>query len=475
MRSNEVEIRNENVKNRMGRERWGLSEAAIETLGERLKRFWRYYGQRTRTHTRDTSRYGLEYVSGLLRLEAKRNIAHIGRTSGINEQAMQHFISNSPWDGQAVIAMMQEAVAQRPELAGGVLILDESGETKSGTRSAGVGQQYNGRQRRVENCQVGVFLAYAQADTWTWVDGALYLPEKWFTPAAARRAKADIPLTRTFQTKPALGWQMIARAKAAGIPFAAVAFDSLYGHEAALRDQCAAAGIEYYADIKAGDVLYFTDPNPAVPLSVNWRQQHGWHVTDWIQQHPPQWQSIVLRPDARGILEADFAAFPVWTIRDDKRILAETLLLRRDATRITFTLTNAPPQTPLETLARRKSQRYFVERAIQDAKSELGWDEFQALKYRAWEHHLALTLLASWFIAETRLDWAADHPRDPSLLTDYATDVLPPLSVANVRDMLRAALPLPTLSPQQAAHLVVHHLDNRTRSRSSKLKRRFKP
>lgn len=126
-------------------------------------------------------------------------------------------------------------------------------------------------------------------------------------------------------------------------------------------------------------------------------------------------------------------------------------------------------------MARRKSQRYFVERAIQDAKSEFGWDEFQALKYRAWEHHLALTILASWFIAETRLDWQQDHPHNPILLEHYATDVLPALSVANVREMLRAALPLPQLSSEQAARLIVQHLDNRTRSRKSKLKRRFKP
>jgi SRSO17 transposase len=130
---------------------------------------------------------------------------------------------------------------------------------------------------------------------------------------------------------------------------------------------------------------------------------------------------------------------------------------------------------PLEQMTRRKSQRYFVERAIQDAKSEFGWDEFQAVKYRAWEHHLALTILASWFIAETRLDWMQAHPQDPTLLEHYTIDVLPALSVANVREMLGAALPLPQLSSAQAVALVVYHLDNRTRSRQSKLKRRFKP
>ena len=97
--------------------------------------------------------------------------------------------------------------------------------------------------------------------------------------------------------------------------------------------------------------------------------------------------------------------------------------------------------------------------------------DFQALKYRAWEHHLALTLLASWFIAETLLDWAEEFPADARLAQDYETDLLPGLSMANVCELLRASLPLRQLSIEQAAALVVQHLDNRTRSRRSRLKR----
>jgi SRSO17 transposase len=291
--------------------------------------------------------------------------------------------------------------------------------------------------------------------------------------------QAAIPEARRYQKKSDLGWQMIERAQAAGIAFSAVVFDSAYGHEAALRDRCRAAGIEYYADIKGGDLVYFDDPtlslqSPHITPS-NWLQQHGWRVSEWLAQQDVDWHTLPVRPDARGFLVADFAAYPVWTVRDDGRAVRETLLLRRAAKRITFTLTNAPPTTPLEVLAFRKSQRYFVERSIQDAKSELGFDEFQALKYRAWEHHLALTLLASWFIAETRLDWALEHPPDPTLPDDYHRDLLPALSLANVRDLLRAALPLPQLSLQQAALLVVKHLDNRTRSRRSRLTKHSGP
>src|SRR5437016_1693531 len=97
-----------------------------------------------------------------------------------------------------------------------------------------------------------------------------------------------------------------------------------------------------------------------------------------------------------------------------------------------YALSNAPDDTPLVSLARQKCQRFFIERSNQDAKSEFGWDEIQTAKYLAWQHHLALTILATWFIAETKLDWAVDFARDPALLAKYEVEVLPALSVANV-------------------------------------------
>jgi SRSO17 transposase len=426
----------------------------------------------------------LAYISGLLRLEARRNMAHIGRQTGVSEQNMQHFMSQSPWSGREAIQAMQEAVAQRADWRGGVLIVDESGDAKYGDAGAGVGHQYNGRHKQVERSQVGVFAAYAQGNTWSWVDGELFLSEKWFrADYASKRQKAEVPAERRYQKKAELGWQMIQRAQAVGIPFVAVTFDSLYGQDSWMRDQCQAAGLEYYADVKADMRVYWPDPSPAfvpnkqgdVPLQPQILSQWVYSPKEIAEDENTLWQSVDLRPVARGLLQADFARQPVWTIREGGRVVPETLLLRREGKHVSYTLTNAPLSTPLEDMARRKSQRYFVERAIQDAKSELGWDEFQAVKYRAWEHHLALTLLASWFIAETRLDWQQDHPQDPSLLQLYHTDVLPVLSVANVRELLRATLPLPQLSSQQAAQLVVQHLDNRTRSRQSNLKRRFKP
>jgi predicted Co/Zn/Cd cation transporter (cation efflux family) len=125
-------------------------------------------------------------------------------------------------------------------------------------------------------------------------------------------------------------------------------------------------------------------------------------------------------------------------------------------------------------LAWLKCVRHFVECANQEAKSEIGWDELQAQKFRAWEHHLAMTIMATWFIAETKYDWANTYARDPQLALELEVKALPALSVANVRTLLQASMPLPQLSPDQAAQLVVKHLVNRSRSTRSRHKSQSK-
>jgi len=464
--------------------RWGLASEVLADLGYRLQQFWRFYGQWTRTRTRDTSAYGLSYVSGLLRMKGTRNMAEIAREGRVAEQNMQHFMSKSPWSGRALIEQVQHAIGERAELQGGVLILDESADEKSGDGSAGAGRQHNGRMGKVDESQVGVYLAYTKHQHWTLWDGCLFVPEKWFSASATqRRAKAEIPSERSFQTKVELGWAMIERAKAMGLPFEAVAFDSLYGRSHWLRERCQQADIEYYADIPTDYGLYREAPTVEFERTKRGKLSPKFSVvgqaalkaSDFARLPDTRWQLITLRPSERGQLQVEFARHRVWTVSPSGTVRQVTLLLKREPQLLRYSLTNAPPSTPLAILAARKCQRFFVERSLQDAKSELGMADFQALKYRAWEHHLALTLLASWFIAETLLDWTAESPPDAQLLNDYDTDALPGLSMANVCELLRAVLPLRHLSTDEATALVLKHLDNRTRSRRSRLRKRSVP
>jgi SRSO17 transposase len=397
-------------------------------------------------------------------MHTQRNLANVGRQTAMSGQNLQHFISNSPWSSRALVEAIQDEIKVHPAFAQAILVLDESAQEKAGEYSAGAGRQHNGRLGKIEMSQVGVFLSLVTPQVNTWIDGELFIPAHWFEEAhRAQRQAVGIPEEASFQTKPELGWRMIQRAKQRGIPFQAVVMDELYGRKAELRRELDRAHIEYYADVAVDTQVFLLPPQIAGVLSDE---------VQTVDQHKGlAWETIRLRPSERGYLQADFARVRVWTrVAGDYR--REWLLIRKDAGQITYVLSNAPENTTLEQMAWRKSHRYLIERSHQDAKGELGWDEFRARKYRAWEHQLALTILAAWFIAETRLDWMQRFSRDPALLVQYEVDVLPQLSVSNVRELLRAAMPLPQLSPQEAAQLVTTHLVNRTRSRKSRLRKK---
>jgi SRSO17 transposase len=454
-------------------------------LGERLDEFWQEYGVHTQTQTRDRREYGYHYLSGLLRIKSRRTIAEISRTASVSTQNMHHYISKSPWSGAKVIKQVRNAIAWHPHFASGsVLLGDESADDRCGDVLAGGGRQYNGRLGKVDFSQVGVFLSLAKEGKHNWIDGELYLPAKWFDEEhAALRQRVGVPSERQFQTKIELFWQMVERVQREEIPFDAVACDDLYGQSFWLRTQLDQAGIEFYADIPANTRIYLSEPQIGIPQNRRGRKAQKARVlsplsyrVDDLRSHPSVlWQSLTLRPTERGWLTAEFARLPVWTVQDDLTVTQQWLLIRKEGKKHSYTFSNAAPETPLKVMALRKSQRYFIERDNQEAKSEFGWDEIHTTSFRAWEHQLAFTILAQWFITQTRLDWDERYPRDPELLTHYAVDVLPALSVANVRELLRATLPLPTLSPLGAAALVVEYLHNRTRSRQSRILNRSDP
>lgn len=448
-----------------------------------------------RTKTRDSAGYAYVYLSGLLRMETKRNFANIGRKTETPGQNIQHFMSNSPWSAQAVIRQVQKEVTAKPGLEhGGVLILDESADEKAGEQSAGVGRQYNGRIGKVDLSQVGVFLAYsnispsAPTPTWSWVDGELFLPKHWFAPEMAKeRKRLGIPEERESATKVELGWRMIERTIANGLRPELVAFDDNYGRSNWLRAKLDQAGQVYMADVPSDYQVYLSKPTIGVPSVEPGKKgrtptrervlsdDKPAKVSEVAVREDTLWQRVRVRSIERGEINDEFAVRRVWTTRDSEQglpVSEEWLVIRREASgRLNYSLNNAPADSTTEQLAWMKCQRYFVERTNQDAKSELGWDEFQAQKYRAWEHELALTVLASWFIAETKLDWAKQFERDPALAREFEVEVLPRLSTANVREMLRATMPLPQLTPEQATNLVVEHLVNRTRAKKSRIKR----
>ena len=411
-------------------------------------------------------------------------------------QAMQHFMSNSPWSGPGVFEQIREDVRETPELRhGSLLILDESGEEKAGGQSVGSSRQYNGRMGKVDQCQVAVVLGYANWKVrpwplWALVDAEIFLPEEWFGEAYAElRQKVEIPAERkTFETKPELGLKMIRRAKAEGVLFEAVLCDDLYGRSNKFRSELDADGLLYMADVSSNLRVYLEKPvigtpepkpgkkgpKPKQPQVLNGVRSYS--VQQVGQFSDTSWQRLRIRTNERGVLEDQFAAHLVWTWgKEQTQARQEWLVMRIERNGDhTYAFSNAPQDASLQFLAELLCGRYFVERVIQDSKDEQGWDEFQAQKYLAWQHHTALTACALWFIATTKLSWAEECQRDPELVQQLEVEVLPALSTANVREMLRSVMPLPQLSPEEAQAQVVKHLVNRSRSTASRLRHRHK-
>lgn len=436
------------------------------------------------TRTRDTSDLAYVHLRGQLTMDRRRNFAQIeARLQQGDGQALQHFMSNSPWSSRTVLAQIQAEVRDTPGVQqGSVVILDESADEKAGNHSAGAGRQHNGRLGKIGLCQVATCLSYANPalGLWTLLDGELFLPEAWFSEAyAERRQQAGVPRERAFETKPALGLKMIRRVKAAGVPFERVACDELYGRGRAFRATLAAEGLRYAAQVPADTRVYLSEPRVGLPrrkpgrrpptrLKVLSRPQPR-EVRALAHRHPTQWQHVRVRPTERGGLEADFAVLRVWTVVPEQPARPEWLVIRREADGdCQYTLLNDPADASVEHLIEASCLRCWTERTFEDAKSDLGWDEFQAQKYRAWEHHLALTALALWFVAQTKLEWRQTYARDPDLARQLEVEVLPGLSTANVRELLQATLPLPQLTPDQATQLVITRLVHRARSTASR-------
>lgn len=432
-------------------------------------------------------------------MESDRNFAGIANSmEKADGQAMQHFMSNSPWSGQGVYEQIQAEIKEKPELhPGSALILDEYADEKAGGKSAGAQRQYNGRMGKVDMCQVAVTLGYANWKLepwplWAMVDAEIFLPEAWFgAEYEGLRQKVGVPTERTdFETKPELGLKMIRRAKAAELPFEAVLCDSLYGRSSEFRQELREEHLLYMADIPNNLRVYLEQPVVGVPepkLGKKGPKEEkvqvlndvrSYNVKQVGQLEDTHWQRLRIRTNERGILEDRFAARPVWVWDEKQPDIAphqEWLAMRIESNGDhSYAFSNAPAESPLQFLAELMCGRYFVERVIQDSKDEVGADEFQAQKYLAWEHHTALTACALWFIATTKLDWAKDCQRDPELVQQLELEALPALSTANVREMLRAVMPLPQLSPEEAQAQVVKHLVNRSRSTASRLRKRHK-
>ena len=293
---------------------------------------------------------------------------------------MQRLLVGTGWDADLVRDDTCAYVAAQLGDPGGVLLVDETGFLKQGTKSAGVARQYSGTAGRRANQQVGVFLAYATPRGCAFLDRALYLPEEWATDPA-RRATAGIPDDVAFATKGELARAMLARAFAAGVPTAWVVGDVVYGREQ-LRRWLEAARRAYVLAVASDHGVWTAGAQVEAHTLADTLPHDAWHRRSaGAGSQGPRWYDW-------ACLALPYEAAPGW---------AHWLLVRRslsDPRERAYYRVHAPADTDPAAMVAAAGARWRIETAFAEAKGLVGLDEYEVRRWEGWHRHVTLSLLA---------------------------------------------------------------------------------
>ena len=448
-----------------------LSEDDLHQVCTLFDNFHDNYASFFLNHTKSVAKSALDYLHGQLFTKQEMNITQfIREVPNSNYEATQHFISASPWDDEAVILKLQKDVVTLLADDNCSLILDESGIPKQGKMSVGVDRQYCGRLGKVDNCQVGVYLAYANSEQTSLIDYRLYLPESWVNETQ-RRKKCGVPDEVSFHTKAELGLEMIRAAKKKDLPFSFVNMDCHYGEQPWLLRELESDGITYMAEIPSDTRIFPTFPKTEIPNRKGNRGRHPSkrklvedealpiqvrHFASSLETS--QWTTLSVRKTERGWLIADFAAVRVWHSLDNLPQQEVWLVMRRPVGGgdLRFAFSNASASTSLQQLATMKCRRYRVERALEDAKGEAGLDQYQIRGWTGWHHHMTMTLLAMLFLLQMTINFQEKAPM---------------LTLQDAREILEQFLPRKSYSPAEFIALLQQKHQARLSARQSHGKR----
>jgi SRSO17 transposase len=334
------------------------------------------------------------YLRGLLGQLKRKNSWPLAEAAGeVSPDGMQRLLRTADWDADAVRDELRSYVVERLG-GGGVLIVDETGFIKKGARSAGVARQYTGTTGKIDNCQIGVFCAYATPAGRALIDRELYLPRAW-TDDRERARAAGVDDDARFATKPELARRMLTRALEDGVPVSWLTADELYGQDKRLRAWCGQHGLPYVLATRSNDTV----------ATVDWRQRR---VRALIAEVPEAaWQRCSAGAGAHGLRLYDWARVellagfdPAW---------ARWLLARRtipkgsdEPAELAYYVCAGPAETTLEQLIAVAGGRWRIEECFQAAKNQARMASYQVRDYTAWYRHITLAMLAHAYLSATR-------------------------------------------------------------------------
>jgi SRSO17 transposase len=331
------------------------------------------------------------YLAGLLERVERKNGWQLAEQLGERHpRGVQRLLDAARWDADGVRDDLLAYVVEHLGDDRAVLVVDETGFLKKGTKSVGVQRQYSGTAGRTENCQVGVFLAYASPKGRAFLDRALYLPKGW-AEDPARRAEAGVPEAVRFATKGALARAMLRRAFAAGVPAAWVVGDTIYGTDPGLRPWLEAERRAYVLAVPKTHRVWLGEHQEAARAAMACLPAEAWTRRSAGEgSQGPRWYDWARLPLA-GECPAGWGRW---------------LLARRslsDPAEVAYYRVFAPAETPLEEMVRAAGSRWAIEEGFERAKGEVGLDQYEVRRWDAWHRHITFALLAHAYLEVTRL------------------------------------------------------------------------
>jgi SRSO17 transposase len=334
------------------------------------------------------------YLAALLAPLPRRNGWQLAEHTGEEQPyGVQRLLNGAGWDADQVRDDLQEYVKEHLGAERAVLVVDETGFLKKGRHSVGVQRQYSGTAGRIENCQIGVFLAYASAKGRTFLDRELYLPKEW-AEDRERREVAGVPEEVEFATKPELARRMLERALEGGVLAGWVTGDTVYGGDRKLRMWLEERRQPFVLAVPANEPLWsLCEQGPA--------QVRADKLAAEVKEEA--WQRISAGAGAKGERLYDWVKVPLFRLGWEG--WEHALLVRRSISQekdLAYYVVFAPARTPLEEMVRVAGSRWSIEECLESAKGEVGLDQYEVRLWDGWYRYITLALLAHAYLAVLR-------------------------------------------------------------------------
>jgi SRSO17 transposase len=376
-------------------------------------------------------------IQGKLSQLERKTCEPIAYLANQPRKPMQHFVGAGLWDDEAVMAELRQHVGEELGDVEGILIVDGSAFPKKGSESCGVARQWCGRLGKLENCQVGVFLAYSSSKGYAPLDRRLYLPQEW-ADDPWRRRKCHVPAEVEFQEKWRIAIDLLARS--AQVPHGWVAGDDEFGRVSGFRSWLRRQRQRYVLDVPANTLVR------ELKLEPDGRKPPFERADQWAARQPEaRWRRVKVRDGEKGPVYVTALMAKVQVKDEDGRVGgSERLVVIRSVegeVRTWYVLSNTSAH--LKVLVRVHSGRHQIEEVFQQGKGEVGLGHYEVRSWVGWHHHMTLSLLALWFLCQEKRrlgkkNTGCDRAADTADLLSFAWPHSSDSSPTRRRDYARA-------------------------------------